>query len=91
MERIDLEKDRVTIHWRDGEVTRVKTAISDERFRPAEYADYYNSFLARIAGGDQKNKYRNLMGAGMEVEPGSKAKRMRRKHADNESGRKAGK
>ena len=81
----------MTIHWRDGEATRVKMAISDERFAPSEYADYYNGFLGRIAGGEQKNKYRNLMGMGMEVETGTDRKRMRRKHADNESDRKEGK
>ena len=91
VERIELDKTRVTIHWRDGEATRVKMAISDERFAPSEYADYYNGFLGRIAGGEQKNKYRNLMGMGMEVETGTDRKRMRRKHADNESGRKEGK
>ena len=91
VERIELDKTRVTIHWQDGEATRVKMAISDERFAPSEYADYYNGFLGRIAGGEQKNKYRNLMGMGMEVETGTDRKRMRRKHADNESGRKEGK
>lgn len=81
VEGIELELERVTIHWRDGEMSTEKMAITDERFLPAEYAGYYNGFLRRIAGGGQKNKYKNLMGMGMELEPGTTLKRMRRREA----------
>ena len=76
---IDLDKECVTVHWRDGKDTAIKLRIPDARFSPEEYADYYNGFLARIAGGDQKNKYKNLMGLGTVFELETDRKRMRKK------------
>ena len=61
VERIDLDEDKVTILWRDGEMSIVEMDISDEYYYPTRYSDFYNDYLKKISEGG-KNKYKHLMG-----------------------------
>ncbi len=85
VEGIRLGEDKVTICWKAGGRNRVKLRVSDERFLPSAFADYYNGFLGRIIRGEQKNNCKGLMGLkGANVNDISQ-KRMRDKHEDNKS------
>ena len=62
VEKIQLNEDRVTIHWRDGETSVVEMDFSEERYCPSRYSVFYNDYLGRIRSGEKKNKYKFLMG-----------------------------
>lgn len=65
-ESIELSDDSVIIHWRDGETSKKEMEISSERYRPADYAGFYNDFLERVRKGEKKVKYKFLMGLAQE-------------------------
>lgn len=62
VKKIKLGEDSVTIYWRDGGQCKKKLAISDNRYQPTDYADFYNDFLDRVRNGEKTVKYRFLMG-----------------------------
>ena len=62
VESIEPGEDNVTIRWRDGETSVVEMEVSEERYNPTRYSDFYNDFLDRVRSGEKKNKYKHLMG-----------------------------
>lgn len=62
VESIEPGEDKVTISWRDGETSVVEMEVSEERYNPTRYSDFYNDFLDRVRSGEKKNKYKHLMG-----------------------------
>ena len=62
VESIEPGEDKVTIRWRDGETSVVEMNVSEERYNPTRYSDFYNDFLDRIRRGEKRNKYKHLMG-----------------------------
>lgn len=62
IEEIRLSEDRLDIKWRDGIRNMVEMDISEERYNPVRYADFYNDFLDRIRSGEKSIKYKHLMG-----------------------------
>ena len=62
VEKIQLNENRVTIYWRDGETSVVEMDFSEERYCPSRYSVFYNDYLDRIRCGEKKNKYKFLMG-----------------------------
>lgn len=62
VESIDLDENKVTIHWRDGGTSEEKMYFSEERFTPTRYSDFYGDFLDRVRSGERKVKAKNLMG-----------------------------
>ena len=62
VESIEPGEDKVTIRWRDGETSVMEMEVSEERYNPTRYSDFYNDFLDRIRRGEKKNKYKYLMG-----------------------------
>ena len=68
VDEIKLGEDRVTIRWKDGEVSTAEMDFIERRYVPSAYADFYNDFLDRIRSGEKKNKYKNLMGLGKAME-----------------------
>lgn len=63
---IQLGEKDVTIQWRDGDKSMVEMDISEERYFPTRYSDFYNDYLERVRKGETKNKYKHLMGLDME-------------------------
>ena len=62
VERIELAEDKVTILWRDGDMSIAEMDISDEYYYPTRYSDFYNDYLKKVSEGGKKNKYKHLMG-----------------------------
>ena len=62
VDSIELNEDRVTIQWLDSEISIVEMDISNERYYPTCFSNYYNDYLERVSKGEKKNKYKNLMG-----------------------------
>ena len=62
VESIEPGENKVTIRWRDGETSVVEMNVSEERYNPTRYSDFYNDFLDRIRRGEKRNKYKHLMG-----------------------------
>ncbi|WP_274942047.1 hypothetical protein [Chordicoccus furentiruminis] len=65
MTDIQLGENEVTIQWRDGDKSVVEMGISEERYFPTRYSDFYNDYLERVRRGETKNKYKHLMGLDM--------------------------
>ncbi len=78
VERIELGEDSVVIRWRDGEESTEGMEIDDE-YLPGAYAAFYNGVLGRVATGERKNHFRNLMGVGGQFENKDTGKRIRSK------------
>ena len=66
MTGIQLGENEVTVQWRDGDKSVVEMDISEERYFPTRYSDFYNDYLERVRRGETKNKYKHLMGLDME-------------------------
>ena len=62
MEEIIPGEDKVTIKWRDGEITEKKLDFDKNNYLPSNYAVFYNRFLTRIKNGEIKTHKKNLMG-----------------------------
>ena len=62
VECIELDEEKVTIHWRDGETSVVEMEFARPEFKPTTYSDFYNAFLDRVRMGKRKIKAKNLMG-----------------------------
>ncbi len=62
VESIELSEEKVIIHWRDGGTSTKKMDIPAERYRPTDYANFYNDFLEHVRKGEKKVKYKFLMG-----------------------------
>ncbi len=62
IESIELSEDKVILHWRDGETSTREMDIPAKRYRPTDYANFYNDFLERVRKGEKKVKYKFLMG-----------------------------
>ena len=62
VESIEPGENKVTIRWRDWETSVAEMNVSEERYNPTRYSDFYNDFLDRIRRGEKRNKYKHLMG-----------------------------
>ncbi len=62
VEVIQLGENQITIRWRDGETSVVEMDFSEKRYCPSRYSVFYNDVLDRGRSGQNKNKYRFLMG-----------------------------
>ena len=86
---IELEEERVAIHWKDGDLSVEEMRLPDARYYPSGFADQYNDFLERVWKGVRKVKCRNLMGleliAGQDMSGGANGDNQSIGEAEGES------